>query len=438
MARKNRPEGTRRPNGASSVYLGKDGKWHGWVTVGIRDDGTPDRRHRQADTEKEVIRKVQQLERSRDAGTAGKPGRAWTVEEWLTHWVENIAAPTVRRNTLVGYRASVYGHLIPGVGAHRINKLQPEHLEKLYRNLQDKVGKNGKKLKPGTIHHAHRTVRVALAEAVRRGHITSNPAKIARAPRVPEEEIIPFTQEEANRILKTCQERRNGVRFVVALTLGLRKGEALGLQWRDIDFAKRTIQLRRSLQPVKWQHGCTNKKPCKHQQAGHCPQRHSGGVIPQELKSRAGKRTVGMPEPLVKALQEHRREQQREREHAANVWDEQGWVFATATGKPINPRTDHDQWKALLKAAEVRDARLHDARHTAATMLLVLGVQPRAVMDVMGWSHIGMTTRYQHMTSELTVAIADQIGNLYWSNTDEDDEDDGDDGGCSASPVAPR
>ncbi|HKS48172.1 MAG TPA: tyrosine-type recombinase/integrase, partial [Amycolatopsis sp.] len=97
-----------------------------------------------------------------------------------------------------------------------------------------------------------------------------------------------------------------------------------------------------------------------------------------------------------------------------------------------HPRTDHEEWKALLKAAGVRDARLHDARHTAATMLLVLGVPGRAVMEVMGWSHVSMTSRYQHMTTELMTSIADQIGDLFWADQAEDD--DGEDG-PAAQPV---
>lgn len=416
MPSKNRPDGTRRPNGASTVYQGKDGKWHGRVTVGTRDDGRPDRRHIERKTEAEVIKALRALEKERDAGKVRKAGRPWTVEQWLTHWVENIAAPTVRANTLEGYRASVYAHLNPGIGKHRLDRLQPEHLERLYSNLANKIGKHGKKLKPGTIHHAHRTVRIALREAARRGHITSSPADIARPPRVPEEEVVPFSRDEASRILKACEDRTNGARFVVALTLGLRKGEALGLQWRDIDFTERTVKIQRSLQPMKWQHGCTESEPCGRVRAGYCPHRHGGGAVPQEVKSQAGKRTVGIPAPLVEALQQRREEQQRQREHAANLWHEDGWVFTNADGTPVHPRTDHDEWKALLKAAGVRNARLHDARHTAATVLLVLGVQPRAVMDVMGWSHIGMTTRYQHMTNELTVSIADQVGDVYWKD----------------------
>jgi integrase len=121
----------RTPNGASSIYLGKDGYWHGRVTVGVKDDGRPDRRHVMG-TQADVIRKVRALECQRDAGTVRKAGRSWTVEKWLLHWLENIAAPFVRDNTLAGYRVAVNVHLIPGIGKHRLDRLVPEHLEKLY------------------------------------------------------------------------------------------------------------------------------------------------------------------------------------------------------------------------------------------------------------------------------------------------------------------
>ncbi len=100
-------------------------------------------------------------------------GRVWTVEEWLTYWVENIAARAVRENTLSGYRVAVNVHLIPGVGAHRLDRLEPEHLERLYSE-DDPLGQ-----RPATAHQAHRTVRTALGEAERRGRITRNPATLA-------------------------------------------------------------------------------------------------------------------------------------------------------------------------------------------------------------------------------------------------------------------
>lgn len=417
MPRK-RAQGTRAPNGASTIYHGTDGKWHGRVTVGVLDNGKPDRRHVERKTEAEVINAVRKLERARDSGQVRRPGQLWTIEKWLTHWVENIAAPAIRPNTLTGYRVAVYNHLIPGIGAHRIDRLQPEHLERLYVSISKKRTRRDTEFKPARIHQIHRTVRTALGEAVRRGHITSNPAEIARPPRIPEEEITPFTRTEAQQLLDAAREVRNGARFVIALTLGLRKGEALGLKWPDINFELRTLTIRRTVQRLNWQHGCPPDKPCGRKYAGHCPDRHGGGAVAAEVKSGAGKRTIGLPLPLVEVLKDHRIRQLQEQERARNLWRDEGWVFANRLGGPVHPRVDHDTWKSLLKRAGVRDARLHDARHTAATMLLLLGVPDRAVMDMMGWAQVAMTKRYQHITSELTTMIADQVGALYWSTGD--------------------
>ena len=447
MARKKRPDGTRAPNGASTVYYSEyDGKWHGRVTVGIRDNGRPDRRHVKRKTEAEAIRAVRDLESKRASGKVRKTGPAWTVETWLTHWVENVAAPTVRRTTMVGYRSSVYNHLIPGVGAHRLDRLRPEHLEALYQRLQA-AKPRGKGLKPATVHLAHRTVRVALNEAVRRGHIVENPAKIAKAPRVDEDEIVPFTPEEARRILVATEHLRNGARFVVALTLGLRRGEALGLQWPDIEIRWRhgcakdsacrrraaaecplrqmksgTLTVRRAIQQFVWQHGCPAAKPCGRKYGAHCPQRHSGGVVTTDVKSRAGRRTVGIPLQLALAIERHRAEQVIERTHAANLWRDEGWVFTNRLGGPVHPTVDYESWKTLLRTANVRKARLHDARHTAATMLLVLRVPLPAVMEIMGWSDASIAKRYMHVPAEFLAAIAEQVGGFVWAPTTDDDE----------------
>lgn len=243
-------------------------KWrHGWVTTGVRDDGKVDRRHVKRSDEGDAIEAVRELERMRDSGKVRKPGRAWTVERWLTYWVENIAASSVRHTTMVGYRSSVYNHLIPGIGKHRIDKLQPEHLEALYRRMQEKDYRpGGKPLRPGTVHLAHRTVRVALNEAVRRRHIVENPARVAKPPRVEEEEIVPFSQDEAWRLIKAAADIRNGARYIVALSLGLRRGEALALKWSDI--------------AVSWKHGCIRKSDCRQKLAAkECPVRQGTGTL---------------------------------------------------------------------------------------------------------------------------------------------------------------
>ncbi|GHF74263.1 integrase [Amycolatopsis bartoniae] len=446
MARK-RTEGTRAPNGASSIYVGKDGYWHGRVTVGVKDNGKPDRRHVQAKTEAEVIKKVRQLERERDSGTVRKTGQEWTVEKWLMHWYETIAVPNVRYKTRNYYWTAVNKYIVPGIGAHKLSRLEPEHIERFYARLRKEGAKSA------TLQQVHIALRASLNEAERRNRITRNPIRAVRAPKIEEIEIEPLTVDDARAILAIAHGRRNGVRWAIALALGLRQGEAIGLKWSDLkvewhhgcsvaqpcgkrradDCPSRQVTamltVRRALQRQTWQHGCDGGK-CGGKRGADCPKRHSGGLVVVEPKSRAGRRVLSVPPPLVLALLEHREAQDVERQQAADVWQDEGWMFAQPTGRPTDPRADYGEWKDVLKAAGVREARLHDARHTAATFLLVLGVAQRAVMDVMGWSKIDMAQRYQHVPDELRQNIASQLGGLLWKGPDEEDDD-----GPTAAPV---
>jgi integrase len=403
---------SRQPNGGSSIYLGSDGKWHGYVTVGVKDNGTSDRRHIKRKTRAEVTKAVRELEKQRDSGGVRKAAtKAWTLTAWLTHWVENIAAPHVSENTIDGYRVAVYHHLIPGLGAHRLEKLEPEHLERFYKRMQD----NGSS--PGTAHQVHRTVRTALNEAIRRRHLLLNPASIAKAPRLEEEEVEPYTVEEVQRLLDEANRQRHPARWVIALALGLRQGEVLGLKWTDIDFDLGVLTVRRGRLRPRYQHGCGDtcgRKP------GYCPQKTNTRRETKDTKSRAGRRSVGVPKPLLDLLALHRLEQARERETAADLWVDKGYVFTTPTGEPLNPNTDHHQWKALLKSAGIREGRLHDARHTTGTVLLILGVPDTVVDAIMGWEpgqSARMRRRYQHLTARVLEDTAEKVGGLLWASS---------------------
>jgi integrase len=438
---------TRAPNGTSSIYEGKNGRWHGRVTMGVRDDGKPDRRHVERKTRAEVTRAVRELEKQRDSGRVRKAGRAWTVEQWLTHWLDNIAAHSVRYKTLVGYRTDVTRHLVPGLGAHRIDKLEPEHVEKLYGRMI----RSG--LAAGTVHHAHRTLRASLSEAVKRKHVALNVAMVAKPPRLDDEEIEPLTIEEARRLLAVASKQRNAARWAVALTLGLRQGEALGLRWPLVDLTARKLRVRHGLQRRTWQHGCGDPHqcgtryhkttPCKTGCRRHklacptpcptdctaharwCPQRQGGGLVLDDVKSKAGRRTIALPAPLLDLLCAHHEIQAQERITAGSLWEDHEFVFTQPNGRPIDPKADQQAWKDLLEEAGVREARLHDARHTAATMLLVLNVGTRAVMDMMGWSSSSMAARYQHVTNDLRHDIANSLGGLFWDTTETTTETNG-------------
>ena len=404
---------SRQPNGASSIYLGKDGNWHGYVTVGVKDNGKPDRRHVKRKTRADTTKAVRALEKERDAGRVRKAGQTWTVESWMTHWVENIAALHVSENTIDGYRVAVYHHLIPGLGAHRLAKLEPEHLERFYKKMQA----NGSSA--GTAHQVHRTVRAALNEARRRRHLTENPATIAKPPRLEEEEVVPYTIEEVQLLLEVANRHRNAARWVIALALGLRQGEVLGLKWTDVDFDLGVLVVHRGRLRPRYQHGCGDtcgRKP------GYCPQKVNSRRETKETKSRAGRRPIGVPDELMKLLAQHRDEQDRERSVARDLWVEKGYVFTSPTGEPLNPNTDHHKWKELLAAAGLRDGRLHDARHTAGTILLILGVSDTVVDAIMGWEpgqSARMRRRYQHLTNRVLKDTADKVGGLLWRPQDQ-------------------
>jgi len=134
-----------------------------------------------------------------------------------------------------------------------------------------------------------------------------------------------------------------------------------------------------------------------------------------EPKSRAGRRSISLPGPLVEALRTHRATQLEERLRAGSEWQDHGLVFAQPNGRPVDPRGDYKAWLALLSKAGVRRARLHDARHTAATLLLSQGVPARVAMDILGHSAISLTLgTYSHVLPELHQDAAERVGMALW------------------------
>ncbi len=374
-----------------------------------------------------------------------RSGPKWTVEKWLRHWVEEIAAPTVRYKTITTYRTVVYKHLIPGIGAHRLERIEPEHFEKLYKKLI------ADGLKPVSVHQVHRVARTAFNEALRRGHLGRNVAALAKPPMIDdEEELVAYTTAEIQRLLTAALKRRNGCRFVLALAMGTRQGETLGFKWERLDESTRVLKVRKGLQFQKWQHGCDDPhecgkrlhkaEPCKpscklkrHEKAcpppctpdctkhaSSCPQRHGGGLVEVDVKSKAGRRSLVLPGPVFTLVMAHKATQDRERKAAGTEWQEGGWMFCQTNGRPIGASADWAEWKSLLAEADVRDEKLHLARHTAATVLALLNVPPRVAMDFMGWSDPSMMLRYQHVTEEMRRQVADGIDGLLWAGTKED------------------
>lgn len=427
--------GGRQANGRSSIYLGADGDWHGRVTVGSRVNGQPDRRHVTAKSRAEVTRKVRKLEEARRTGRIAASGQMRTLEQWLVHWLDHVVEARVRRKSHAAYSTAVRRHLVPGLGKNRLDKLTPEVIERFYRQLADETveGSEGsvrRRYRPATIDQIHRTLRTALQDAMRRGVVARNAAALATRPSLQaasdaDREVEPFSLAEARAILHVARQTPNGQRAIVALSTGLRQGEAIGLTWDrvELDGPSPVIRVRFQLQRHTWRHGCgmpsdNGRYPCGARRGADCSRRHSGGLVLTEVKSASGRRTVALDPVTAAGLREHWSREQEKFVRLGRRWTASGYVFTSAAGDPIDPRQDLREWKALLQAAEVRESRLHDARHTAASFLLLQGVDPRVVMDLMGWSTVTMLRRYQHVVDSLRRDAANRVGDLLYGSVD--------------------
>jgi integrase len=416
---------SRRSNGeGTEIWLGSDGRYHALLSFGLKAGGKRDRRHVSGKTRADVSKKLRALQATRDAGLVPVPGKSPTLAEWLRHWLEHVAAARVRVSTLDDYRSRMEYRVIPALGHIRLDQLQPEHLEAFYRvAMRPQVridGATGRRvslrpLSAASVLKTHRMLSRALKIAQQRGRVARNVCTLVEPPAVRRDEIRPLTREEAIRVLNAADALRNSARWSVALALGLRAGEALGLTWTDIDLDSATLTVRRALQRQIYRHGCG--PTCDRKRGADCPHRIGGGLVFVEPKSRAGWRTIALPEPLVLALKQQRIAQDAERLVAGSMWNETGLVFATLAGGPIDPHTDWKDWRSLLGAAGVRSVRLHDARHTAATLLLTQGVPARVAMQILGHSQISLTLgTYSHVAPELARDAADRIGSALWGD----------------------
>jgi integrase len=324
------------------------------------------------------------------------------VQEWLTTWLDVIAPRRCTPQTVYDYRSKMRNWVYPEVGPLRIDRLTPEHLDAIYLKMERAGKASSHALK------VHRIVSRALEVAYRRGVVARNVAKlIDDPPSAKGPEMRNLSRDEALAVLAAAAGRRNAARWSVALALGLRQGEALGLRWAHVDLAAGEMHLPKQLRRRIYEHGCGGT--CGRKRGAECPQRSKGGLVFQDPKGKSA-RTIPLPGPLVAALVAHRETQDMERSWADWWWDEQDMVFAQHNGRPVDPRADYDDWVDLLKAAGVDHARLHDARHTAATLLKAQGVKLEVIGEILGHTDSRTTKRYAHKVDELTRDATDRIG----------------------------
>ena len=362
----------RRANGEGSICQRRNGTWQGAVRL---PDGR--RKYFYGQSREEVRRSLAAAIHALETGTLSD-ARGLTVGDFLDQWLEEVARPRVRPWTYAGYEVHVRIHLKPVIGSVLLDKLTPMHVQRLLNQ------KTAEGLKPKSVRYIRGTLRTALSHAVQWGLVSRNAAALVRSPRVEQFEIQPFTREESLALLDSLKGDRLEALYSVALTMGLRQGEALGLRWQDIDLDLGYLRVSKQLQRIDGRLEL---------------------VDPKTVRSR---RNLAMPTTIAASLREHRSRQDTERARANSSWTEMGLVFTTPEGKPLDGTAITKQFHRHLERAGLPQRRFHDLRHSCATLLLAQGVSPRVVMDVLGHSQIGLTMNtYAHVVPELRLEGAD-------------------------------
>jgi integrase len=311
-----------------------------------------------------------------------------TVAEWLATYLDQVAKPKVRPRTFDRYHTNVERHIIPAIGRVRLDKLRAPHLVALY-NAKATEGLSGSSLR-----HIHAVIRRALNVAVKWQLIPVNPATLVDAPQGAPHEITPLSAAEARRLVEVAQDDRMQARWLVGLALGLRQGETLGLWWSDVDLDTGLLRVRRALQ-----------------------RQRGGGLVFTEPKTMRSKRTIPLPPPLVEALRQHQERQEKEQLAAGTLWRSSPCVFTTPIGTPVDPRNDYREFKKLITRAGLPSVRLHDLRHTAASLLLAQNVPARVVMEILGHSQIALTMNtYSHVAPEVSREAAERMAQTLWND----------------------
>jgi integrase len=356
----------KRGQGEGSIYKRKDGLWAAAINLGYQS-GKLRRKVYYGKTREEVRGKLTAALSDVQKGIS-IPTERRTLAQFLQSWFAEVVKPSVRPKTLKTYAYIVKLHIEPDLGKKELTKLSPQDVQR-FMNEKLKAGLSGR-----TVRHINDTLRCALNVAMKWGLVSRNVATLVGPPRIQRKEIRSLTPDEARAFLKAIKGDRLEALFSVALSLGLRQGEALGLRWQDIDFDSRTLRVNYALQRIE------------------------GKLQMVEPKTERSRRVLPLPETVLSALRAHRSRQLEEKLLLGPQWPKTGLVFSSSIGTPLEPRNVVRKFHSLLKKAELPYFRFHDLRHACASLLLAQGVPARTVMDILGHSQISLTMNtYAHV-----------------------------------------
>ncbi len=378
----------RRGHGEGSIYRRTDGRWCSVVDLGYIN-GKRVRKTVYGKTRKEVADRLPALLTAHQQGMA-LPTSTTRVSEFLTRWLEESVKPTNAARTHESYSQLIEKHISPMIGNHRLDKLTRSHVQQML-NAKSEEG-----LSARTVQYLRSVLRIALNDAIKWEILTRNVAALAEPPRQNHDEVTPLTADQIRTLFNEVADDRLEALYVIAGTLGLRKGECMGLRWSDIDFESKSMSVRKQVQRI------------------------DGREQLVDLKTQKSRRTLPLPDAAVRAL---RRRQEREKSDiviAGSRWHGEKWdlVFPSTIGTPLNGSNILQQLKTHLDRAGLPAFDFKTLRHTAATTLAMQGVLTRTAMAILGHSQMATTTDvYSHVIEDSMRSAVDSVELAYQPKT---------------------
>jgi integrase len=324
-----------------------------------------------------------------DGANASREPASPTVAQFLGDWLGQ-SAPTRRATTSDSYERCVRDHVLPHLGEVRLCELTPERI----RTWQGLLLQKPRRFRDGplsstTVRYCHRLLRRALQDALRWELIDRNPCDAVMAPRAAETEMRVWTPDEVQRFLASVERDPLRAMWRLFLVTGMRRGEIAGLRWIDVDLVAGRLSVRHTRVLV-----------------------YDRAQVSQPKTSRS-RRVIALDPGTVDALTRHRQRQDDERMRLAEVWTESGYVFVREDGAPLDPDRISHLFGLAAAAAGLPKIRLHDLRHTAASLAMATGVHPKVVSERLGHASVAFTLDvYSHLVPGMQEEAATQIATL--------------------------
>lgn len=372
----------RRSNGEGTLFKRADGKYVAKLEIGRNENGTAKYKYFTSSDRAVVLQKWEEAKGTVRTGTFCEPSKILFkdyTEEWLT-----AKERSIRDSTFVLYRGLIDSHIKGALGGIKLQQLAAPHIQNFYNSLA-----------PQTCRNVHKVVSGTLQQAIREHIITVNPLDAIILPKIEEKEMQVLSVDQANTLLETAKNRRNYAAFLLEIYTGIRRGELLGLRWKDVDIKEFTVSIVQQLVKVGSKH------------------------ILRELKTKGSKRVIAVPELVITALQAHKKiktaelkEQGRTDIEIKKMLDE-GLVFTTSENTPIQPDNFVRSYKFLLKAAGLPGISFHTLRHTFAVLSLQGGCDIKTLQSDLGHRSITTTLdRYGHTNMDMKRSAADKRSSL--------------------------